>query len=104
MARNLAIDRVRTATAARARDHLVLATLGGIAAGPEELVLERFARQGLLCAIRLRSIEHRAVLVLSYFAELLQSEIAAALEIPVGTVKSRLTAALRQLRKVIEAG
>lgn len=102
MARNRAIDRVRTVTSARARDQLVLATPDRVIVDPEEVVLEQFARQGLLRAMRLLSTEHRTVLVLTYFAELSQSQVAAVLEIPVGTVKSRLSSALRQLRKGLE--
>lgn len=42
--------------------------------------------------------ERRAVIVLRYYLELSESEMAAHLAIPVGTVKSRLHAAKRQLR------
>jgi len=41
---------------------------------------------------------HRAVLVLRYFHDLSEAEIAAILEIPRGTVKSRTAAALSRLR------
>jgi RNA polymerase sigma-70 factor (ECF subfamily) len=43
--------------------------------------------------------KHRAVLVLRYFDELAYDEIARALDIPLGTVKSRLYQALNLLRK-----
>lgn len=43
---------------------------------------------------------HREMLVLRFYADLAHDEIAAILEIPVGTVKSRLHAALEELRKV----
>jgi RNA polymerase sigma-70 factor (ECF subfamily) len=42
--------------------------------------------------------EHRVVLELGYFEGLSSSEIAARLELPVGTVKSRVAAALARLR------
>ncbi|MBN8634383.1 MAG: sigma-70 family RNA polymerase sigma factor [Anaerolineae bacterium] len=42
--------------------------------------------------------ERRAVIVLRYYLELSENEMAAHLAIPVGTVKSRLHAAKRQLR------
>jgi RNA polymerase sigma-70 factor, ECF subfamily len=49
------------------------------------------------------SAEHRAVLVLHYFAGLPVSEIAETLGIPVGTVGSRLHYAVRSLRAAFEA-
>ena len=42
------------------------------------------------------------VIYLRYFLELSEAETAAALDIPAGTVKSRLHRALQQLRGVIE--
>ena len=57
-------------------------------------------------AVRLRqSLDHvspplRAVLALHYINELSLQDVAAALEIPVGTVKSRLARGLQSLRRV----
>jgi RNA polymerase sigma-70 factor (ECF subfamily) len=48
--------------------------------------------------------EQRAVLEHAYFAGLSASEIAAELQIPVGTVKSRLGAGLKKLRSAMSAG
>lgn len=47
--------------------------------------------------------EHRAVLVLTYYLDLPLLEAAAALSIPVGTMKSRLTRARAALRAALEA-
>ena len=44
----------------------------------------------------------RAVVILRYYHELSYAEIAQILDIPVGTVKSRLNSALRVLRKELE--
>lgn len=49
------------------------------------------------------SLEHRGVLVLHDLEDLPQKEIAQILQIPVGTVKSRLFAARRSLRKYLES-
>ena len=43
--------------------------------------------------------KHRAVLALRYFDELTYDEIAQTLNIPLGTVKSRLNVAIKNLRK-----
>jgi RNA polymerase sigma-70 factor (ECF subfamily) len=46
----------------------------------------------------------RAVVILRYFWELPYDEIAQVLDVPLGTVKSRIDLALKTLRKVIEEG
>lgn len=48
------------------------------------------------------SVEHRAVVVRAYYLRLSVAEIAAALEIPPGTVKSRLHYGLRALRLALQ--
>jgi len=47
--------------------------------------------------------DQRAVVTLAYFDGLSSSEIAAELGIPIGTVKSRMAAALQRLRALVEA-
>jgi RNA polymerase sigma factor (sigma-70 family) len=47
------------------------------------------------------SIEHRAVLVLRFFADLSEQEVAIVLRLPIGTVKSRTARALKALRPLI---
>lgn len=49
------------------------------------------------------SPEHREVVMLSYFEGLSQREISERTDLPLGTVKSRATAALRALRSAIPA-
>ncbi|MFC2176954.1 RNA polymerase sigma factor [Actinomycetota bacterium] len=48
-------------------------------------------------------IEQRAVVVLRYLCDETQAEIAADLDIPVGTVRSRLSRALNRLREEVSA-
>jgi RNA polymerase sigma-70 factor (ECF subfamily) len=52
----------------------------------------------LVAALARLPMEYRAVIVLRYFLDWSQEEIGAALEIPVGTVKSRTTRGLDRLR------
>ncbi len=47
------------------------------------------------------SLEHRAVLVLRFFADLSEQEVADVLRLPIGTVKSRTARALKALRPLI---
>ena len=49
------------------------------------------------------SIDHRIVVALKYFADRSDDQIAEILEVPVGTVRSRLHASLRHLRAELDA-
>jgi RNA polymerase sigma-70 factor (ECF subfamily) len=49
------------------------------------------------------SVDHRAVVVLHHLMDLPVEQVAEALDIPVGTVKSRLSRAMDGLRSAIEA-
>jgi RNA polymerase sigma-70 factor (ECF subfamily) len=49
------------------------------------------------------SVDHRAVLVLTYYMDLPSEQVAEALDIPVGTVHSRLHRAQQALRGALEA-
>lgn len=61
-------------------------------------------RDQLEGALRLLTVDQRAVLVLAYYLDLPIAEAAQALGIPVGTMKSRLHRALDALRAALEAG
>lgn len=52
--------------------------------------------------LRTLSPDHRGVLILRFYEDMSLPEISEILEIPVGTVKSRLHYALRQLRRHLE--
>lgn len=58
--------------------------------GPEELVLAGMERDRVMAAVGRLSLVHREVVVLTFVADMPQTEIAAVLGVPVGTVKSRL--------------
>jgi RNA polymerase sigma-70 factor, ECF subfamily len=60
-------------------------------------------RDQLTRGFRRLPIDHRAVLVLKHFAGLSNEEVAEALEIPVGTVRSRLHYSIRTLRAALDA-
>ncbi len=49
------------------------------------------------------SVQHRTVIVLRHMLDLPQEQVAEALDIPVGTVASRLSRALKALRAALEA-
>jgi len=61
--------------------------------------IERAEHLDVQQAITNLSGEQRAVILLFYYHDLPQKEIATILNIPLGTVKSRLSAAIQKLRK-----
>ena len=77
--------------------------------GPPALVAEsadddvelREARREVHAALATLSRAEREVLELAYWGGLTQSEIATALDIPAGTVKSRTFSALARLRETL---
>ena len=68
------------------------------AALPEELSINRMEYEEVLKAVDSMDGKHRPVLVLRYFNELSYREISEVLNIPLGTVKSRLNQAVKILR------
>ncbi len=103
IARNLRIDRFR-------RDgNMPLTELGDYdepSDAPEgEELLGRKQEDGLV-ARALANIpqEQREILVMSFVEDMPQSEIAARLSIPLGTVKSRMRLAYGHLRRLLETG
>ena len=60
--------------------------------------------QALHSALRSLPVEQRAVLALHYAADLTIADVAAALNLPLGTAKSRLNAALTRLRTALGEG
>lgn len=80
------------------------AELEGLAAvvqEPEDFTLASIARDELVEAFKQLGPVHREVLVLILVQELSYEETAAALNVPVGTVKSRLSNAKRLLRALL---
>jgi len=71
---------------------------------PEDVLINKMEYDRLLQAMDKLDTKHRSVLVLRYFNDLSYQEIAEALEIPLGTVKSRLNQSLRYLKEQMNAG
>ena len=75
---------------------------GDAVPSPEAALLARESHEQLLAAVERLSEEHRDAVACRYFLELSEDETAAALGIRKGTVKSRLSRALAQLRESME--
>jgi RNA polymerase sigma-70 factor (ECF subfamily) len=86
----------------RRRDRNRVQEVGEIAA-PEEDAERRDAREELERAMERLDDESRLVLTLYHVEDMKYEEIAAALQTPIGTVKSRLHEARRKLRSLIHA-
>ncbi|MGW6147940.1 sigma-70 family RNA polymerase sigma factor [Bacillus mycoides] len=68
----------------------------------DEGILHKETRNELVEVVQKLSYKHREVVIMRYFHEYSLDEIAVLLQIPVGTVKSRLHTALKRLRTEME--
>jgi len=100
IARRQTRDRLR-ARRLRVVDDAFLADQPGSGPGPEMTALDRAELAEVRVAIRDLAPAHREVLGLAFGAGLSLPEVADVLEIPVGTVKSRLTAARAALGRIL---
>jgi RNA polymerase sigma factor (sigma-70 family) len=75
---------------------------GDAAPSPEAVALAADERRRLLAMVNALSEEDRLVIASRYFLQLSGDETAAALGIPEGTVKSRLSRALARLKSRVE--
>ncbi|HEX2746335.1 MAG TPA: RNA polymerase sigma factor [Streptosporangiaceae bacterium] len=79
-----------------------LADQPGLGPGPEVMALDRAELAEVRVAIRDLAPAQREVLGLAFGSGLSLPEVAGVLEIPVGTVKSRLTAARTALSRILD--
>ena len=82
-------------------DDAFLAALPSLAPGPEHVALGRAEAAAVIAAIKRLDTAHREVLGLAVGAGLPHSEIAEILQVPVGTVKSRISAARAALARAL---
>jgi RNA polymerase sigma-70 factor (ECF subfamily) len=73
---------------------------GDTARSPEEAALAGERRELVLAALREMREEDRLVIAYRYFFDLNEAEMAVALAVPRGTVKSRLSRAMARLREL----
>jgi RNA polymerase sigma-70 factor, ECF subfamily len=100
IARRQTRDRLR-ARRLRVVDDAFLADQPGSDPGPEVMALDRAELAEVMAAIRELAAPHREVLGLVFGSGLSLPEVAGVLEIPVGTVKSRLFAARTALSRTL---
>ncbi|HEY4027985.1 MAG TPA: sigma-70 family RNA polymerase sigma factor, partial [Candidatus Dormibacteraeota bacterium] len=104
VATNLARDHLRAARSwpAEPGDD-VLAALPDRAPGPDQRAVAAAETRRVAAALARLGEDVRVTLVLRYANDLTLADIAAALEVPVGTVKSRLNAGTRRLRELLRS-
>ncbi len=100
IARRQTRDRLRSRRL-RVVDDAFLADQPGSDPGPEVMALDRAELAEVMAAIRELAASHREVLGLVFGSGLSLPEVAGVLGIPVGTVKSRLTAARTALSRIL---
>jgi RNA polymerase sigma-70 factor, ECF subfamily len=69
---------------------------------PDQVLMQGQRRDEILAAIGSLGDKHRLVVILRYYAGMSNEEIARALNIPSGTVRSRLHVARQRLRALLE--
>ena len=97
-------DGMRRRLAVTAEIACVLEHASAAAPGPDETVGQREDGAALARALRLLPEEQRQALVLAYFGGLSQSQIAAQLALPLGTVKKRIRLGMSKLRSALVPG
>jgi RNA polymerase sigma-70 factor, ECF subfamily len=99
--RNVVVDLVR-ARAARPQLPRTEPDPGDAARGPSVAPLDTVLRLQLLDALATVSADHRGVVLRTVLRDRSYRDVAAELELPVGTVRSRAHYALRGLRRSLE--
>ena len=104
VARSRALDSLRARTRRYEDLHLQFSekhALGTDGGRPDVLVSSTRWHQALRQAFKRLNEDQRAVLELSYFVGMSHGQIAKSLNLPVGTVKSRILLGMRALREVL---
>jgi RNA polymerase sigma factor (sigma-70 family) len=99
IARNAAIDQIRSRGFQNSRQNQELTENVHDQAGSAEIKTDQIGLKKVVYSLKQ---EYRVLVELSYFQGYTQDEIAKMLNIPLGTVKTRLRTALIQLREIIK--
>jgi RNA polymerase sigma-70 factor (ECF subfamily) len=102
IARNLRIDVQRKAKTGKQASEGALDDSQAAELTPEELLVVRVDEERVRAALQALSSEQEEIIRLSFFRDRPHSEIAKELDLPLGTVKSRIRRALGRLRDMLE--
>jgi RNA polymerase sigma-70 factor (ECF subfamily) len=104
IAHRRAVDRVRSEVAERGRVERATAQVDVAPASVHEDVVDELDRQRIRGALEHLTDLQRSSIELAYFGGLTQTEIAALLDVPLGTVKTRIRDGLIRLRDALGEG
>ena len=99
IARHELYRHLRTLQRAREADDIGMSAVEDIGPSPSKIVAKRKEHEVLLAALRRIPLDFQIVLELHYWEEMTSKELAEILELPVGTVKSRI----RRAKEALEA-
>jgi RNA polymerase sigma-70 factor (ECF subfamily) len=99
IARNASIDTVRSKAWQNSKQNNELTENNFLAAGTVQANVDQIGLRKIVYQLK---EEHKVLVELSYFKGYTQDEISKMLDIPLGTVKTRLRTALTQLRQIIK--
>jgi RNA polymerase sigma-70 factor (ECF subfamily) len=102
IARNLRIDRLRREIPWQELPEERMAEASGELA-PDEAMAEKERQERVQAALAELPADQKEVVSLAYLEGLSHSEIAARLDVPLGTVKSRMRIAYQKIRQTIES-
>jgi len=84
--------------------HLRVAALASVPdSGPEDIASHLADRRDVVAAINQLDLDDRLILTYRWFEQLSEKEIAVAMDLRAGTVKSRLSRAMNRLRRELNA-
>ena len=104
IAHRRAVDRVRSEVAERARVERVSSKVQPTPGTVHEEVVDELDRQRVRGALDQLTELQRSSIELAYFGGLTQTEIAALLDVPLGTVRTRIRDGLIRLRDALGEG
>jgi RNA polymerase sigma-70 factor, ECF subfamily len=104
IAHRRAVDRVRSEVAERGRVERAAAKVEAGQSSVHEDVVDKLDRQRVRGALAALTDLQRSTIELAYFGGLTQTEIAALLDVPLGTVKTRIRDGLIRLRDALGEG
>lgn len=103
LARSRAIDRMRSRATRQRREEPIFeyTDFPSATSGPEQSTAEAQRRRRILVAMARLSPDQRKAVELAFFSGLSHSELAQRLELPLGTVKTRLRSSMLKLREFL---
>ena len=101
IARNLSLNRIER-TRRRETELSEFDTIASTLHGPEQIALLAQDERAVRCAVASLPEQFRTIIELNHFDECSYREIAEILDVPIGTVMSRLYHARRRLRQHLE--